>query len=127
MEEGPLFCQWRMLMPSLPPKILSEEIITQRCDKTDTGVLREERRCLRRWGHPLSSSLFGSTFLSLRVLACVLNYIVISSIVSPNGIEKTLPIGELNEYEGNLMQAANPELQESITKVGRHRDDCFHD
>jgi hypothetical protein len=78
-------------------------------------------------GTPLSSSLFCSTFASLRVMVCVLNYIVLSSIVSPNEIEKTLPIGELNEYEENLMQAVNPELQESITKVGRHRDDCFYD
>lgn len=37
--------------------------------------------------------------------------------VQPNGIEKILPLGELNEYEKGLLKAAIPELEGSISKV----------
>jgi len=48
--------------------------------------------------------------------------LLLISNVQLNGIKKILPIGELNEYEKGLLKSAIPELQESITKVGRHYD-----
>ncbi|KIM19574.1 hypothetical protein M408DRAFT_13414, partial [Serendipita vermifera MAFF 305830] len=45
-----------------------------------------------------------------------LEFFSVSVKLGPNGIEKILPLGDLNEYEKGLLKAAIPELQESITK-----------
>ncbi|PVF96389.1 putative MDH1-malate dehydrogenase precursor, mitochondrial [Serendipita vermifera] len=50
------------------------------------------------------------------ILGCSLEFFSVSVKLGPNGIEKILPIGDLNEYEKGLLKAAIPELQESITK-----------
>ncbi|KAG8798695.1 hypothetical protein FRC16_006726 [Serendipita sp. 398] len=46
-----------------------------------------------------------------------LDYFSVSVKLGPNGVEKILPIGELNPYEKQLLKAAIPELQDNITKA----------
>jgi malate dehydrogenase len=52
----------------------------------------------------------------LEEIGTPLEFFSVSVKLGPNGIEKILPIGDLNEYEKGLLKAAIPELQESITK-----------
>ncbi|KAG8805840.1 hypothetical protein FRC17_005303, partial [Serendipita sp. 399] len=52
----------------------------------------------------------------LEEIGTPLDYFSVSVKLGPSGIEKILPIGELNEYEKGLLKAAIPELQDNITK-----------
>ncbi|CAG7851248.1 Malate dehydrogenase, cytoplasmic [Serendipita indica DSM 11827] len=45
-----------------------------------------------------------------------LEYFSVSVKLGPNGVEKILPIGDLNDFEKGLLKAAIPELQDNIAK-----------
>lgn len=44
-------------------------------------------------------------------------WLALTSILQAEGVQKILPIGNLNEYEKSLIQKAVPELQGNISKV----------
>lgn len=53
---------------------------------------------------------------SIKSLAGDLEYFSVPVELGPNGVQKILPIGEINEYERELFSKAAPELKTNIEK-----------